>query len=197
MLHVSVLVLFSLYLSSPPKQTSKHFVKKLIICMILLKLKYKKVTICYQGCDRGIGPNETRVKMMSFNITFILELLCSFSVFWRWGRLWYSQVVILSKGKIEESLMWNELWINSDCIVNKRPLLLLRWTFWLDRSKSTRLTNIFNMLLFYKGVPVISASEPACTGTPYWNGAILMLFSPVFDKSKCLQWEKVYSVAFG
>ncbi len=63
--------------------------------------------ICYQGCDRGKAqaPGQMKLKVMSFNNTFILELLCSFNVFWRWGRLWYGYVVILSKGKIEESLM--------------------------------------------------------------------------------------------
>lgn len=45
---------------------------------------------------------EFKMKMKSFNITFILQLLCSFNVPWSWGGLWYGDVVILSKCKIEE-----------------------------------------------------------------------------------------------
>lgn len=37
-------------------------------------------------------------------LTFVLELLGSFDVFWRWGGLWYGDVVILSNHEGEESL---------------------------------------------------------------------------------------------
>lgn len=49
-----------------------------------------------------LDMKELKMKMKSFNITFILKLLCSFNVPWSWEGLWYGDVVILSKCKIEK-----------------------------------------------------------------------------------------------